>query len=65
MDDSHPRLGTAVLIARHMLAHLLFVTDNRNALDPEEEWNIVPTKYRLAYFLMADAVIAAGYVKPE
>jgi hypothetical protein len=53
------------LIARYELAHLLFVTDNRKARDVEQEWRDADTKHLLPYYVMADALIVAGYEKPE
>ena len=53
------------MIARYELAHLLFITDNRNAKDVEAEWEHAETKHLLPYYVMADALIAAGYQKQE
>ena len=53
------------MIARYELARLLFITDNHKARDAEAEWDNAETKYLLPYYVMADAIIAAGYVKPE
>ena len=52
---------------RDELAHLLFITDNRDADDPEYEW-ILATLYghQPEYvYKMADALIAAGYTKGD
>jgi len=51
------------MIVRYELARLLFITDNRKAKDVEQEWRHADTEHLLPYYVMADAVIAAGYVK--
>lgn len=51
--------------ARYEIAHLLFVADNRNALDVEAEFNAAQARRLHPYYVMADALIAAGYEKPE
>lgn len=51
---------------REDLAKLVFIADNSAAADPEIEWAILqqnPKYLRYAYDI-ADAVLAAGYVKP-
>lgn len=50
--------------AREEIARLLFITDNRNAADPEHEWEMLTRhgpKYVQYVYEMADALIAAGY----
>jgi hypothetical protein len=49
--------------AREELARLLFTTDNSNAKDPAREWEEVPPEWSQYVYNMADALIAAGYVK--
>lgn len=46
---------------RDELAHLLFITDNRNARDVEAEWRAGGDKELRYVYAMADALIAAGY----
>lgn len=52
------------MIARYEIARLLFVTDNRKARDAEKEWLDAEPKHLVPYFVMADALILAGYEKP-
>lgn len=54
--------------ARHEIARLLFITDNRDAADPAHEWEMLTRhgpKYVHYVYEMADALIAAGYRKQE
>jgi len=53
------------LSPRIEIAHLLFITDNRNAKDVEQEWINAGTEGAHPYYLMADALIAAGYERRE
>ncbi|QWY79673.1 hypothetical protein PP637_gp43 [Arthrobacter phage Persistence] len=52
--------------AREEIAKLLFVTDNHAAPDPEHEWEMT-SRHNPAYaeyvYVMADAILAAGYTK--
>lgn len=49
--------------ARDELAHLLFITDNKNASDVEAEWRAAGGKQLIYIYAMADALISAGYKK--
>jgi hypothetical protein len=52
--------------AREELARLLFTTDNSGAVDPAHEWEMLShqaVKHVQYVYDMADALIAAGYVK--
>jgi hypothetical protein len=49
--------------ARDEIAHLLFITDNSSARDVEAEWRAAGGKQLIYIYAMADALIAAGYVK--
>lgn len=51
------------MIPRYEMAHLLFITDNRRARDAEREWRDAEPKHLVPYYVMADALIAAGYEK--
>lgn len=54
--------------ARDELAKLLFVTDNHDAKDPDHEWEMTTRhnpNFSEAYFVMADAILAAGYRRPR
>jgi hypothetical protein len=51
---------------REEIARLLFTADNDNAPDPEQEWEIAKrhNPYYVKYvYVMADALISAGYQK--
>jgi hypothetical protein len=52
------------MTAREELARLLFMTDNRNAEDPEHEWEMLTRhgpRHLQHYYDMADGALAAGY----
>lgn len=51
--------------ARDELAKLLFVVDNRDALDAETEWRTAKPEYQDYAYILADAILAAGYTKPR
>jgi hypothetical protein len=53
--------------ARDELAALLFTTDNCKAVSPWSEWEHSKQEPRLVEYVyaMADALIAAGYVKAD
>jgi len=53
------------LSAADDLARLLFITDNSGAKDPYGEWEYARQHPELTSYVyaMADALIAAGYVK--
>jgi len=53
------------LSARDEIAHLLFITDNRNARDVEAEWRAAGGAQLIYIYAMADALIAAGYERRE
>lgn len=48
---------------RDEMAHLLFITDNRNAADVEAEWRAAGGRQLIYIYDMVDALIAAGYRK--
>lgn len=62
MGDGAVKRG-AILSARDELAHLLFITDNSGARDVEAEWRAAGGAQLIYIYAMADALIAAGYVK--
>ena len=50
---------------RDDLAKLLFVADNSGALDPELEWRTAKPEHQDYAYILADAILAAGYRKPR
>jgi len=50
---------------REEIAGLLFTTDNSKAVSPWSEWEHAKKDPRLSepYYIMADALLAAGYRK--
>jgi len=52
--------------ARDVIAKLLFTTDNRDAPEPDHEWEMTSRHnpaHAEAYYIMADALIQEGYSK--
>ena len=48
---------------RDELAKMLFTTDNSAALDPDIEWLTAKPEHMDYAYVLADAVLAAGYRK--